>query len=146
MFSKPNDESPKHVILRFYEAEARYMQNTESGAASFEEMRKTLSPAVTLHQSPDLPFGGDYAGHDGYENWAKKMSAMFDRLEVQDQEFFEKDDKVVVTCRLVTRSRVNGSMQDYPMVQVVTVRDGKIIDFRPFYWNVPEYVAAAEVQ
>lgn len=139
-----NDESPKQVILRFYEAEARYMQNDGSGAASFEEMRNTLSSSVVLHQSPDLPFGGDYVGHDGYENWARKMSALFDRLEVKDRQFFEKDDQVIVTCRMVTRSRVNDSTQDFPMVQVVTVKKGKIVDFRPFYWNVPEYVAAAQ--
>jgi hypothetical protein len=27
------------------------------------------------------------------------------------------------------------------MVQVVTVEDGRITEFRPFYWNVAEYVA-----
>jgi hypothetical protein len=29
------------------------------------------------------------------------------------------------------------------MVQVVTVRNGKIVDFRLFYWNVPGYAAVA---
>ena len=33
-----------------------------------------------------------------------------------------------------------------PMTQVVTVKDGKITDFRPFYWNVPAYVAAASAR
>ena len=71
------------------------------------------------------------------------MASIFDKLEVKEREFFEHGDKVIVVCRFVTRSRVNGSVQDYPMAQVVTVRKGKIVDFRPFYWNVPAYVAAA---
>ena len=25
------------------------------------------------------------------------------------------------------------------MAQVVRVRDGRIVEFRPFYWNVPAY-------
>ncbi len=137
-------QTPKDVLMRFYEAEASYMkERDESGTASFNEMRETMDPQVVLHQSPDLPFGGEYVGHQGYERWAITMSALFDKLEVTEQVFFETGNQVVVVCRFITRSRVNGSVQDFPMTQVVTVREGKITDFRPFYWNVPAYVAAA---
>ena len=115
----------------------------EKGVASFDEMRETLAPNVVLHQSPDLPFGGDYVGHEGYERWAVMMGSTFDKLEVAEREFFEHGDKVIVVCRFITQSRINGSVQDLPMVQVVTVQNGKIVDFRPFYWNVPAYVAAS---
>ncbi len=136
--------SPKQVLLNFYEAEANYMKAfEESGSASFDEMQATMDSEVILHQSPDLPFGGEYVGYKGYEDWAKAMAFIFDKLEVKEREFFEHGDKVIVVCRFVTRSRVNGSVQDLPMAQIVTVRKGKIVDFRPFYWNVPAYVAAA---
>ena len=71
------------------------------------------------------------------------MSTYFDQVQVKDPEFFEKGNQVVVVCRLVSRSRLTGQIMDLPMVQVVTVTDGKIKEFRPFYWNVPEYAAAA---
>ena len=103
-----------------------------------------LAPDVVLHQSPDLPWGGEYIGWDRYQKWALAMSAVFESVEVQDARFFEAGDKVVVVCRLVTRTRSTGDVMDYLMAQVVTVRDGKITDFRPFYWNVPAYVAAAQ--
>ena len=136
--------TPREVLLRFHEAEANYVKAyNENGTASFDEMRKTMASDVVLHQSPDLPFGGEYVGHEGYERWAVTMSSIFDRLEVTEREFFENGEKVIVVCRFITRSRVNGSVQNAPMAQVVTVRDGKIIDFRPFYWNVPGYVEAA---
>ena len=121
------------------------MQAKASGQrASFDAIAATLNPAVVLHQSPDLPFGGGYVGHKQYEQWAMAMSAIFDKLEVAEQVWFEKGDQVVVICRLKTRSRINGSSQDLPMAQVVTVRNGKITDFRPFYWNVPAYISAAQ--
>ncbi len=138
------DKTPKQVLMRFYAAEAKYMKAHEAGEiADFDQMRETMDPDVVLHQSPDLPFGGEYVGYRRYEEWAIAMSSIFDKLEVREQEFFEAGDKVVVVCRFVTRSRINGSVQDFPMAQVVTVRNGKITDFRPFYWNVPAYVAAA---
>ncbi len=138
-------ETPKQVLTRFYAAEAKYMKAHEAGeTAGFDQMRETMAPDVVLHQSPDLPFGGEYVGHQRYEDWAIAMSSIFDKLEVQEREFFEAGDKVVVVCRFVTRSRINGSVQDFPMAQIVTVKNGKITDFRPFYWNVPAYVAAAQ--
>ena len=139
------EKSPKQVLQAFYEAEKDYMQAKESGEeVSFDGLAATLDPAVILHQSPDLPFGGDFTGHRQYEQWAVTMKSIFDKLEVGEQEWFEEGDKVIVVCRFKTRSRINGSAQDFPMVQVVTVRNGLITDFRPFYWNVPAYIRAAK--
>ena len=134
------DTSPVGVIKRFHEAENAYMNaGGAAGGASFERMADTLDPEVVLHQTPDLPWGGDYRGHQGYQSWARKMSEAFDRLDVKDPRFLTADDTVVVLCRLITRSRKTGETLDLPMAQVVRVRSGKIIEFRPFYWNVPAY-------
>ena len=135
------ERSPKQALQAFYDAETEYMQT--EGQANFDQIAATLDPAVVLHQSPDLPFGGEYVGHKQYEQWAIAMKTLFDRLEVAEQEWFESGDKVIVVCRFKTRSRTNGAAQDLPMVQVVTVRQGLITDFRPFYWDVPSYVSAA---
>ena len=136
-------DSPRRVLDRFYGAERAYMQAGGAGrGASFDAMAATLDPDVVLHQSPDLPFGGDYHGHDGYRDWAAAMSDCFDRLEVLEPAFFENDGRVVVVCRLLTRGRQTGVTLELPMAQVVTARQGRITEFRPFYWNVPAYVAA----
>ena len=34
-------------------------------------------------------------------------------------------------------------MLDLPMAQTVRVRADRIVEFRPFYWNVPAYRAIA---
>ena len=132
--------SPRDVIERFYAAEAAYMNAGGGDAgASFADMADTLDPDVVLHQSPDLPWGGEFRGHAGYEDWARQMSQAFDRLEVKDTRFLTDSDTVVITCRLVTRARGSGETLDLPMTQVVRVRAERIVEFRPFYWNVPAY-------
>lgn len=113
------------------------------GGASFDDMAATLDPAVVLHQSPDLPFGGEYLGHARYQSWADAMSDIFDQVDARDPEFYEKGETVVIVCTLVTRIRATGETMELPMVQIVTVEEGKIVEFRPFYWNVPAYSAAA---
>ena len=133
---------PFAVIKRFYEAENVYMNAGGAAAGtSFAAMAATLDPEVVLHQSPDLPWGGEFRGHAGYEDWASRMSAAFDQLKVKEPQFFTHDDTVVITCRLITRARSSGKTLDLPMAQVVRVRDARIVEFRPFYWNVPAYRA-----
>lgn len=135
--------TPIEVIKRFYRAENAYMNASgEAGSASFGDMAATLDPGVVLHQSPDLPWGGEFRGHEGYERWARQMSAAFDRLEVKDERFFPEGDTVIITCRLITRVRATGKRLDLPMAQVVRVHGDRIVEFRPFYWNVPAYCAA----
>ena len=134
---------PIEVIGRFYAAEAEYMNAGGAAAgADFAAMAATLDPAVMLHQSPDLPWGGEFHGHAGYEDWARQMSATVDQLKVKDQTFLAEGEMVVITCRLVTRFRSTGEVFDQPMIQAVRVRGGRIVEFRPFYWNVPAYRAA----
>ena len=134
--------TPIEVITRFYKAENAYMSAGGGDAgASFADMAATLDPEVVLHQSPDLPWGGEFHGHKGYEAWARQMSRAFDRLEVNDTRFFTDGDMVVITCRLVTRSRATGETLDLRMAQTVRTRGGRSVEFRPFYWNVPAYQA-----
>ena len=138
--------SPIDVVNRFYAAEHAYM-NTDGppGSADFADMAATLDPEVVLHQSPDLPWGGEFHGHAGYEEWARRMSAAFDRLEVADARSFAEGDTVVTICRLITRSRMTGETLDLPMSQTVRVRGDRIVEFRPFYWNVPAYRNAVQL-
>ena len=131
--------SPADVVERFYAAEAAYMN---AGGGDFSVMAATLDPEVVLHQSPDLPWGGKFHGHGGYEDWARRMGAAFDRLEVRERRFFADGDTVVVACRLLTRARASGETLDLPMTQVIRVRRERIVEFRPFYWHVPVYRAA----
>ncbi len=135
-------DTPRRVLERFFEAERRYMQ--EGG--SFEEFAATLADDVALHQSPDLPWGGEYVGPERYEEWARAMSVVFDQVDMREPRFFEQDEMVVIVGMLATRIRATGETMEMPMTQVVTVKDGKITDFRPFYWNVPAYVAAANAR
>ena len=76
LHSGSSHTSPRQVLERFFEAERRYMQE----AGSFEALRATMAGDVVLHQSPDLPWGGEYAGPKRYEEWARAMSAVFDQV------------------------------------------------------------------
>lgn len=135
-------KTPQEVLEDFYAAERIYMAaGGVPAGASFDGIGATLHPDVQLHQSPDLPWGGEWRGYEGFKGWSVEMSRHFDVVDVQDAQFLTTDNQVVVLCTLTTRSRATGKTLSAPMVQVVTVEDGRITEFRPFYWNVPDYVA-----
>jgi uncharacterized protein len=54
----------KEILDRFYAAERVYM-SAPPAEADFSGMGATLSPQIKLYQSPDLPYGGEYEGHEG---------------------------------------------------------------------------------
>jgi uncharacterized protein len=139
---KTLSKSPREVLEAFYAAERIYMAaGGVPAGASFDGIGATLDPNVQLHQSPDLPWGGEWQGYEGFKGWSVEMSRHFDVVDVQDAQFLTAGDQVVVLCTLTTRSRVTGRILSAPMVQVVTVKDDRITEFRPFYWNVADYVA-----
>ena len=127
------------ALQRFYAAEGTYMK---AGGATSRRWPPRSTPRWCFTSRPTCPGVASSDGHAGYEDWARRMSAAFDQLEVKDLRLFAQGNTVVAACRLVTRSRATGAVVDAPMTQVVTVQDELIVDFRPFYWNVPAYVAA----
>jgi ketosteroid isomerase-like protein len=139
-----DSNTPIAVLNRFYDAERRYMAvGGKASGDSFSEFAGTLADdVILLHQTPDLPWGGEYVGVERYADWAAMMSDCFDTVDVQDATFVEKGDQVVVLCTLVTKAKRTGEVMSRPVVQVVEVKDARITDFRPFYWHVPDYVAA----
>jgi len=128
-------EAPIDVLERFYEAEVAYMQAGGPGNASFDGLAATLDPDVVMHQAEGLPYSGDWRGHKGIEQFFGAMAEAYDRFDVRDPRFFPEGDTVVVLCRLIVRARATGTELDAPMAQVIRVRDGRIVDFRPFYWD-----------
>ena len=121
------------MLERFFEAERRYMQ--EGG--SFEELRATMADDVVLHQSPDLPWGGEYVGPKRYEEWARAMSAVFDQVDMREPRFFEQGDTVVIVGTLVTRLRATGETMELPMAQMVRVEAGRSPSFGPSTGTYP---------
>lgn len=116
----------------------------KTGGASFDEFAATMDPNVVLHQTPHLPWGGEYVGVEQYADWAAQMSACFEMVDVKNPVLSEVGDKAIVMCTLSTKARKTGETFEHPLVQDITVKEGKITDFTPYYWHVPDYVAAYE--
>ncbi|GAA3181156.1 nuclear transport factor 2 family protein [Nonomuraea roseoviolacea] len=132
------------VMQRFYAAEAAYVAAGGFGEASYEHVAAYLDPEVCLYQAPGLPFTGTgtWRGHDGMERFLARFSEVWESMEFLEQEHWGDADTVVVRNRVRFRARATGREVDTSIVQLITVRDGRMLECRPFYWD-PQAVADA---
>lgn len=129
--------SAESILKRFYAAERLYMASPPE-SRSFADLAATLAPDVKVHQSPDMPYGGEYKGHEGFQEWSRQMATCFDAMEVQKPEILDNGNEVVVLSTLRIRVRKSGEELIDPLIQWVKVdrSAGLIKEIRPFYWNV----------
>jgi ketosteroid isomerase-like protein len=122
-------------------------QDDESSRAGFEQVLELLDPDVVFRPPPAMPYGGDHIGHDGFlkmcEGVAKAWN--FDGADGFEFEFLDAgEDRVVLLASFTPVSRETGRPVPIRMVEVITVRDGKIIELVPYYWDTVPIVAATD--
>ncbi|USW56494.1 Putative NTF2-like domain superfamily protein [Septoria linicola] len=102
------------ILQRFYDAETIYMAAAPKDRDFANGMGKHLCKDMKLVQSPDLPYGGTYEGHVGFQQWTEAMASYFDRLDVTDPQLFEQSgsDTIIVKSFLKLRVRKTGELYD----------------------------------
>lgn len=81
---------------------------------------------AVLRPSGVLPETAEVRGHDGVARFLSNQMEAFDQLRVEPLEFFDAGDRVVVPIRLGGKARYTGMDVAFELVQVFTLRDGKI--------------------
>jgi len=132
------------VMRGFYAAEAAYVAAGGYGKANYDQVAMYLDPEVVLHQAPGMPFTGTgiWRGHDGMERFLARFSEVWESMEFLEQEHLGDRDTVVVRNRVRFRSRSTGREVDATIVQWIRMRDGRMLECRPLYWD-PAGIAEA---
>ncbi|MFJ4780566.1 nuclear transport factor 2 family protein [Streptomyces sp. NPDC088762] len=123
------------LLSRMYAAESAYLAAGGPGAASFDLLAPFFAPDVVLHQADGLPYGGTWRGHAGMERFFLKMSEVWESFDIEGQEFLATGATAVVHTQVHARARATGARLSFPVLQTITVRDGRIAEVRPFYWD-----------
>lgn len=98
-----------------------------------------LSPDVVLEQSPEVPWGGRYEGHDGARAFFAKLGGAIRSTPVVER-LVDAGDRVVAIGRTQGTS-VGGEAFDVPFAHVWELRDGLVASAR-FYIDNPTMLAA----
>ncbi|MBF6172385.1 nuclear transport factor 2 family protein [Nocardia blacklockiae] len=129
-----------------YRAEAEYLAAGGPGRASFAPLAPFFAADVVLYQADGLPYGGIWRGHDGMEQFFRAMSGVWERFDMVEQTYLREVSPLVVHTRVRARARATGRELDFPILQTVTVTDGRIAEVHPFYWDTATLAAACRME
>ena len=95
-------------------------------------------PAV----QPMLGESAVYRGHQGARDLFRELYEVYLEFQIEDAEFQDLADRVVVTCRVRARGRQSGAESDSPFGYLFEFRNGAVVRVRAFL-DPKEALAAA---
>ena len=92
---------------------------------------KHLSPEIEIYQTPEVPWGGTYRGHDGALEFFRKLNEFTDASPTPE-EYFAAGEEVVVIGHARGTVQTTGRPFDVRIVHLWTVREGLIARFAAY--------------
>ena len=117
----------------------RFMAAT--GAERRNERRGLLHDDFVVHEAGGLPFSGDYHGSQGFFELLNRINDMLELTAGPVTTDPLGDDAVAARFRLTFRSWASGKSVEMGLVEIYTVRDGRIAELDVYYKD-PAAVAA----
>lgn len=93
-----------------------------------------LDDEFVLVQAASLRYGGEYKGKEGIRDFFSKFFAAWKSFRSENVTYFADQDKVVATSTAIATTHQNVVIE-MPMVQVYTIRNGKMLRTEPFYFD-----------
>ena len=117
----------------------RFMAAT--GTERRNERRSLLHDDFVVHEAGGLPFSGDYHGWQGFLELLNRMNDVLELTVGPITTDPLGDGAVAARFRLTFISRASGKSVEMGLVEIYTVRDGRIAELDVYYKD-PAAVAA----
>ena len=99
----------------------------------FEAMGRRLHDDFVAHEAGGLPYSGDYRGLSGFRDLLAKMN---DAMTLSPGPFTSEplgENAVALRFSLTFTARASGDSVTMDLIEVYTLRDGKIVDLDVYY-------------
>jgi uncharacterized protein len=112
-----------------------------AGAEHRNERRGLVHDDFVVHEAGGLPFSGDYRGSQGFFELLNRMNDVLELMVGPITTDPLGDDAVAARFRVTFISRGSGKSVEMGLVEIYTVRDGRIAELDVYYKD-PAAVAA----
>jgi len=99
-----------------------------------------LAPEIKIVQSPELPWGGEYEGHDRAREFFSRFEQHLD-AQMDLEKIIDAGHQVVVVGRLFGKTKSTGLEFELPMVHIWEVQAGQVTQLQAFLDNGTMLVA-----
>ena len=104
-----------------------------TGAEHRAERRSLLHDDFVVHEAGGLPFSGDYHGSQGFFELLNRMNDVLELTAGPVTTDSLGEDAVAARFRLTFVSRASGRSVHMGLVEIYTVRDGRIVELDVYY-------------
>jgi ketosteroid isomerase-like protein len=115
------------IIKKLYE----YLANGDRDAI----YRELVADDFELNEPWSLPYGGTYRGKDCVRRALKRIVETWDDMEFEIIQYLANGDTVVVNAYLGCTGKRTGRRFHMPLMEQWRIRDGRIIELRPFFFD-----------
>ena len=102
------------------------------GRGDIDAVLEAIAPSAETRLPESLPWGGTYAGPDGFRDFLTKLGDSWDQFSATPQKVLGADDNhVVVLAKTKGRTKAGATIEG-KTIWVYQLRDGKIADAESF--------------
>lgn len=94
-----------------------------------------LAEDVVFRQSPSLPYGGEFHGIAAAQEAFGRVVGAWSSLNVEVEELVAAGDLVIAYIQMKAVGKATGLTYEGPTAELFRLRDGKIVEWRPVYWD-----------
>ena len=118
--------SNREALINYYRARQ---------AGDPDAFARLVDPDLHFIQSPGLPYGGEARGAEATQALMTRMFGTWSALRVEVQEVTASGDLVIAYVMLTATARATGKSYTGPTAELFRFRDGKVVEWRPIYWD-----------
>jgi len=102
------------------------------GRGDIDAVLEAIAPSAETRLPESLPWGGTYAGPDGFRDFLTKLGDTWDQFSATPQKVLGADDNhVVVLAKTKGRTKAGATIEG-KTIWIYQLRDGKIADAESF--------------
>ena len=102
------------------------------GRGDIDAVLETIAPSAETRLPESLPWGGTYAGPDGFRDFLTKLRDSWDQFSATPQKVLGADDNhVVVLAKTKGRTKAGATIEG-KTIWIYQLRDGRIADAESF--------------
>jgi len=102
------------------------------GRGDIDAVLEAIAPSAETRVPESLPWGGTYAGPDGFRDFLTKLGDSWDQFSATPQKVLGADDNhVVVLAKTKGRTKAGATLEGNA-IWIYQLRDGKIADAESF--------------
>ena len=102
------------------------------GRGDIDAVLEAIAPSAETRVPESLPWGGTYAGPDGFRDFLTKLRDSWDQFSATPQKVLGADDNhVVVLAKTKGRTKAGATIEG-KTIWIYQLRDGKIADAESF--------------